>query len=501
MALKGEAMGWKAHATVLLVRRDGQRELVACCCEASLAAGVRVGMTLAHARALLPCHRSPAAVIGAADAHDPLVLPFDEPANNAALARLAAWATRFTPVVAPDPPDGLLMDITGCQRLYGGDAALVRRVLSAVAALGFTARAAAAPTFGCAWGVARFAPSAWTVVPDDGARAALNPLPIGALRLSPETVAGLREVGVERVDELLAIPRRSLGARFAREALLRIDQALGDAIEFINPVRPKRAVIAERVFTGPTDRAESVELAVRELLDELCADLHRRESGARLVEITLKRSDLPPVSVEAVLSRPTRDAKHLWLLLRPKIERVNLGFGVEAVRVAARRVVPMAHEQMERWTEPAHADDRRSEQELGRLVDTLAARLGPDAVRRIEAVESHLPERAFRTVSMLAERSASRARVTAAARPTILFSPPERIDVVECDLEGLPVVFRWRAALHRATQFLGPERIEPEWWREEAAPTRDYYRVRLFCGRWVWGRRESQSWFMHGEWA
>src|SRR5215472_8829953 len=78
--------------------------------EAGEALGLRPGQTLTEARAVCPG-------LVAADA--------DPAADEAALARLAAWCERYTPMAAADPPDGLWLDITGCTAAFASEAELM----------------------------------------------------------------------------------------------------------------------------------------------------------------------------------------------------------------------------------------------------------------------------------------------------------------------------------------------------------------------------------------
>ena len=108
----------RAISALLLVGGGGGRQVVRRRCERAAAAGVRSGMSVAHARALL--------AKGAVRVE--LYAPHRE---AAALCAMAGWARRFSPIVATDPPDGLLLDITGCQRLFGGERRLVDTVAEA----------------------------------------------------------------------------------------------------------------------------------------------------------------------------------------------------------------------------------------------------------------------------------------------------------------------------------------------------------------------------------
>jgi protein ImuB len=544
---------------ILLVRTVAQRELVAAACERSLAAGVRPGMTLAHARALLPAGVGTGSVPA-------LVEEFDPRRDAAALRRLAAWATAFSPLVAPDGPDGLWIDITGCERYFNGERRLASRLWREVRRLGFAARVAIAPTRACAWAVARFGAYERAVVPPGQAKAAVADLPVRALGIDGATEAALLEVGIERIGQLYPLPRDQVPARFGADLLRRLDLATGEGEalfggERIDPVRPAAPVRTEVVFDGPTTRLEAVHGAAREVLAGLCARLESLESGARLVELTLARVDAGPVVLPVTLSRPSRSARHLWSLFSPLLEKANLGFGVEGVSARAARLVGLPHGQPEWWHGSPTRDHehgwhgsstREHGQAAGELIDALVSRLGRDAVGRFTPVQTHAPERAFaweREVSGEESSNQKRAsrRFTAAGieaadpgpppatRPTILFDRPEPARVIALVPDGPPSVVGWRGLERRIIAALGPERLGEEWWRrgesgpaaegpgggaEEAdralrntvsrghsatssLPHRDYFAAQDQTGLWLWLGRESASarWFVHGVWG
>lgn len=488
---------------IFFVHTAGQQQLIAACCDRSLAAGVRVGMTLAHARALAPASID--------SASSPRIEPFTPAADHAALDSLARWCTRLAPIVAPDPPDGLLMDLSGCERYYRGRAAIVRQVARAMMRLGFRARMALAPTFGCAWAMARFADHrtaglAGLLVPDGQQRRALEPLPVRALRIDAPVQLALREMAIDRIGELLRLPRASLAPRFGNQPLLRIDQALGDAMEVLTPARPPEPIISEMVFDGPTTQVEAIESASRQVLERLATQLVSRGRGTRHVNVQLTRSDLPVLTIELLTSRPTQNPRHLWKLLAPKLERAQLGFGVEGVAAQALRLARVRHQQ-EHWIHAGDDDDDFGNP-AAELVDTLAARLGQDRVQRCELSESHLPERITRRTSAMRPPPRPSAaspppNATGAPRPTILFDRPEPAEVIALWPEGPPTWLRWRGREMKLIDAAGPERLTSEWWRgQPAGHERDYYRVLAHDGvlLWVFRQEPQRRWFVHGVW-
>jgi len=436
--------------------------------------------------------------------------PYDPRGDALALRRLAAWAQRYSPTIAIDDPDSLLIDISGCERFFQGEDRLLALVEEGFRAIGLTARAAVAPTFAAAWSLARYAPTRRIIVPQSAQREALSPLPVRALRLSPEILQSLAEVGIERVEDLLALSRRSLASRFGEELLLRLDLALGQAIETIHPLRLPEPFRAERLFDGPTTQWEAIELTVRELARLLCHQLAARERGARRVEALFLRIDATPITIAARLSRPSRDERHLWSLLRPMLERVNLGFGIESVALMAPHTARLCHEQRDICmrdpgvqNETPHAGNPHAgDHVLGELLDTLANRLGPDRVSAAQLAESHIPERAFRLRTVLDPSPEPASPPTDAPRPTTLLVNPTPAEVMALTPDGPVMRLRWAGQDCDVFACIGPERIASEWWRGERG-TRDYFRIQDQAGRWLWIylERETGRWFVHGLWV
>ncbi len=483
---------WRLDATrpIVLTRIDRQQEVVAARCVRALGMGIEPGMTLAHARALLPAARAQACIA-----------PHDAAADLRSLRRLAARATRLLPVVQPDPPDGLLFDAWGCERIYGGPAAIGARVRAWTTRLGLTAQVAAAPTFRAAWALARFGGAPVTSIALAELPAALLALPIAALNPDAETSERLAEVGVTRIGELIALPRSGVADRCGEAVLRTLDRALGAAPEVIDGVRPLAPVMTEREFDGPTDRIEAVEACARETLGSVVALLRARECGCRRVVIRLDRSDLPPVRIEARSTEPTRDEQHWWSLLREQVANAHLGFGVEAVRCAAGSLARLAHEQALTTRPEAPPCDGAS---VARLADALVARLGGTRVLTARIVESHTPERAFALTRWdgASAPNAPAPAIVNAERPLLLLDRPVPALVTLLAPEGPALLVRIGGDSSRVVECVGPERIEGEWWRGDDA-RRDYYALTLESGRrvWVFRERPADAWFLHGEWA
>lgn len=505
---------------MLVVIEQSQRQVVVRCCEHARGVGVRPGMPVAQARALF----APAdAARVRLEAHEP-------ERDHAALTRLAIWAHCLSPVVSLDTPinsashtepdssddllaepEGILLDMTGSEAVFGGEEHMLDLARQRFDRLGIHARIALAPTVGCAWALARFADASPTRITPGDQRNTLAPLPIAALRVSGETVAALSDVGVETIGQLMELPRSALPARFGGGLLMQLDRALGRLPETIEPIRPLPPPTAGRVFEGPTDRVESIEHAAREVLGEMVRQLRERQMGARLVTLTLHRSDMEPEHLRLTMALPSCDDRHLWSLLRPKLERAHLGFGVEGVACSAGQLRRVGHEQASHWDQPGERAGERSgdrssgsrwggEREAAAMIDTLRNRMGIDRVRYATLRASHLPERA---VALELEPDRSVPAATPNDRPTLLFERPIPVDVIALTPDGPVHGVRWAGQDHGVACCFGPERLGDEWWRRDAGSTRDYFAVRTERGRWLWLARaiETNRWFIHGVWA
>lgn len=475
---------------LLLVSTVRGKQLVASCCEPAEALGVRAGMSLAHAHSLVRGARVS-------------VAPFAPVEDEKKLLSLARWALRFSPVVAPDPPDSLLIDIAGCEHLYGGEARLVEKLTRSLERLGFPVRIAVAPTPGCARAVARFAAAPPVFVSVETIREALEGLPTLALRLGQGVCDALTEMGVERIGQMLDLPRKELAARFGDEPLTVVDRAIGRTHEAIEPIRVRAPLEVSHAFGGPVSAIDAILVVAEKLLTDLVAEIKKLRQGVRSLWVEFHRARLAPTRVSLELTHPSNSLVHLWSLLRPRLERVNLGYGVEELFLRAVRVGRVSETQLTLWPDDFRDERATRSACFGELLDQLVCRLGAGAVAQAAPMQTYAPERAFRRVAPNEARAPSTQPIYPASRPSRLFEAPEPLRVIALVLEGPPAWLKWRQEAHDIIASAGPERIAFPWWGRAPAQTRDYFMVQDEHGRWLWifRDRESGHWFVHGEWA
>ncbi|HEX6141898.1 MAG TPA: DNA polymerase Y family protein [Geminicoccaceae bacterium] len=514
------------------VSRDGACRLEAVSAAAE-AAGLGPGTSLADAHALLP---------------ELEAVPADPDADRELLERLLVWGERYTPHLALDrscPEDAggsLWLDVTGCAHLFGGEDALLDDLCARLGRRGLAARGAIADAPGTAWALARHGGVGRSIVPPGGARVALAPLPVAALRLPSDMVRMLDRLGLARVDSLYPLPRQALAARFGDLLTRRLDQALGRIAEPISPAPPPRAHRAELLFAEPVAHAEALHGLTRRLLAELTSGLEAACLGVRRLALALYRVDNTVQTIGIGTSRPERDPRRLMRLFEEKLKGVDPGFGIERAILEAEVVEPLLPAPIA-WRQMG-AGDLDQARDLAPLVDRLAGRFGPASVVRLSPRPSHLPERAQAAVPVLhdpgrqrrpARRAAGGGGATAAllerapderaavapalctdtpSRPLRLLARPEPIEAVAPLPDEPPVLFRWRRMVHKVVRVRGPERLAPEWWLEPDsdpdAVTRDYFAVEDAAGGRFWLFREGlwregatlmPRWYLHGLFA
>jgi protein ImuB len=465
----------------ITIEEIGGRLLVVAADGAAAAEGILPGLSLADARALRP---------------DLAVFHADRAGDAAALARLADWCSRYTPLVAVDGADGLWLDITGCAHLFGGERALMSDLRHRLAGFGHDARAAVADSPGAAWAAARFREAEQTLLEPGTARTALALLPVAALRLPAVMVAELERLGLRHIGDLYPLPRASLARRFGMLPGERLDQALGRIDEPISPRLPAPAFAVRQVLAEPILHLEGMAAVLQRLLPRLCRELMEGGQGARRLELSCYRVDGRLAKLAVGTSRPSRDDAALARLFAEKLERIDPGFGIEAMVLAAPHVEPLADLQL------ALARSRGGaglEADLAPLIDRLGNRLGFARLARAEPRESHFPERAVKRMPAVFPATAAKpaAAWPQGSLPLRLLPQPEPVTA-----EGHPPSdFILRARRHRIRSAEGPARIEPEWWHGETGDPRDYWRLEDEAGMRFWLYGQSGSWYLHGLFA
>ena len=472
-------------------------------------------------------------------------------AEAAFLGVLRRWAGKFSPWVAEEGGAALILDLTGCAHLFGGEEALLEQAEGECIDLGLTVHAGIADTVGAAWALARYAgqPMALSRTGDAidqearatrsravkrrnwerggpaprlapvGNRAAriaavgetrrvIGPLPIAALRLPDATCMELNRLGLRRIEDLVRTPRAGLSRRFGKETIRKLDQALGMEPEPVSPARPQMSFSVRLTLPDPIGLEDDIVAGIDRLLPPLCAKLKGKGRGARRVRLQAFRTDQTMQDIEVGLARPSHDLERLRPLLVMKLPEIDAGFGIDILRLEAHVTEPVHAAQHKGHLDAAKDVNTRltSNTAIDDVIGRLGARVGLEAITRQHPSDSHIPEKSSLTLAAAWSDPAPQWPKPRLLRPLMLWRPEP---VMAQEVPVTPLSFRWRGRVWQTIAASGPERIAPEWWLDEPdwrSGVRDYWRITTDRGERLWlffahGNTMSAGWFCHGAFA
>ncbi len=448
--------------------------------------GIEPGMAVADARAIVPALE---------------VMDADPTIPEKLLKGIGEWCIRFTPIVGLDLPAGLMLEVTGCAHLWGGEKSYLAEIRKRITGFGYDVRIAMADTIGAAWAHARFGRGTAVIEPGKQA-SALYTLPASAIRIHPEVNQRLEKLGLRQINSFINIPRPSLRRRFGEHLLQRLDEALGMRVEEVIPLHPVELYQERLPCLEPIVTATGIEIALKRLLEGLCQRLHKEEKGLRVALFKCYRVDGKIEQLAIGTNRPSANEMHLFKLFEIKIETIEPALGIELFILEAPQVEDMLIVQDQLWQDKAGLGNI----ELAELLDRIEGKIGAGHIQRFVPAEHYWPERTFILASSIDETIQSGWKVDR-PRPLQLLAKPELIEVTAPIPDYPPMLFRYNGKLHKIAKADGPERIEQEWWLQQGQH-RDYYAVEDEEGQRYWLFRlghydaaKTYQWFMHGFFA
>ncbi|MBX5174469.1 DNA polymerase Y family protein [Rhizobium sp. NZLR1b] len=478
-----------AERPLVVVAKSGSKRWITAADHKAREAGIHVNMPAAKAQALVQGLQMVEAEVNA---------------DTAALERLALWAlTQYSPVVAVDPPDGIVMDTEGADHLQGGEDLMLSGIVNRFHARGLTARVAIADNWGAAHALARVSKRATVIVPRGETARFVERLPIASLRLPPEIVASLRTLGFQTIGELSATPRAPLTLRFGPEIGRRLDQIYGRLPEPIEPIRSMDTIEISRAFAEPIGAPETIAKYVSRLVVQLCEALQKKGLGVRRTDLIVHKVDNTMQAIRTGTAKPARDVAWLTKLLKDRIEKIEPGFGIEKLSLVAVMSEPLIE------TQRASSLIEEEVVDIAPLIDVIGNR--GQRVYRVAPVASDVPERSVQRVNAVAEETGTSWSLHW-PRPVRLLVQPELVEVIALLPDHPPVSITWRGKRRRVKRADGPERIFGEWWTRGAEfdAVRDYFVVEDDSGERFWIFRSgdgvdaatgSHKWFLHGIFA
>lgn len=448
--------------------------------------GVHEGMVIADVRAICPAVHV---------VNDNTGLPAK------LLRNFAIWCNRFTPLAAVDMPSGLILDITGCTHLWGGEINYAKTINKRLYELGYTTRLGIASSIGAAWAMARYSDNNF-IIEQGQTKEALQSLPPAALRLNNEIIERLEKLGLKQVHQFMSMPRQALQRRFGLELIQRLNQALGIEEEIIKPVIPPVKYQERLPCLEPIATAVGINIALERLLNTICDRLQKEGKGLREAHFNCYRIDNNVQQVKIGTHRASFNPKHIFKLFEEKINTIEPGLGFELFVLEAPKVEDISPLQEKMWESTTGLFNNH----LAELIDRLASKNGIQNIHRYLPAERYWPERSVRVATSIGEKASTSWKINR-PRPIQLLPVPQPVQVTAPVPDYPPMLFRYRGKLHTIKKADGPERIEQEWWLQQGQH-RDYYIVEDEAGARYWLFRQghydpaqNNQWFIHGFFA
>ena len=366
---------------IAVIARSGSKRWVSAADAAARKAGVRVGMPAAKAQALF---------------RGLMLVDADHTVDAAALERITLWAlTIYSPIVAVDGIDGIVMDTEGADHLQGGELPMVTKIANQFLARKLTARVAVADSWGAAHACARAISRDTVIVPVGETVGAVEKLPISLLRLPGKVVSDLRTLGFQTIGELANTPRAPLTLRFGPEIGRRLDQMFGRASEPIDPIRTAELIEVSCAFAEPIGAAETIDKYVGRLVVQLIEELQKRGLGVRRADLLVEKVDGTRQAIRAGTAKPARDVAWLTKLFRDRTEKIEPGFGIEKLTLVSVMAEPL--EEMQRVSSLVEEEVT----DVTPLIDIYGNR--GQRVYRVAPIASDVPERSVQRIGAAAD--------------------------------------------------------------------------------------------------
>ncbi len=415
----------------------------------------------------------------------------DEDAERQRLRQLAGITYRYTPMVSISPPDGLLLEVMGSLKLFGGLGRLNKRLRHLFQQLGHRALLGIAHT-----------PLAALVLAKSNSKIDLPDLPdkimiqnitehclrdvsLAHAEIEPATTERLANMGIFNLGVLLALPSHEIGKRFGIDLLAYLDKLTGKTADPRQPETPDEQFQSSLHLLQPVLDKETLLFPMQRLARELQGWLKARQLG-----VTELQWQFQPLSGKSLTSpvnfaAPRSNAKSILEISRLTLEITALPTEVLTVVLRATMTEPLSNNPTTLHNLFRGPTSQGASTPTD-LIDKISTRLGRQALQAIRAIEDHRPEHAWSPnpptdplrTSRPPKTTVDQSLIRRGRRPLWLLEPPEPVNASH-------FVF-----------LIGPERIEAGWWERDVA--RDYFVGKDRDGAYCWLFMEEKGCFLHG---
>jgi protein ImuB len=451
-----------------VIEQHKNTQRVLCCNSQAGAWGIEPGLSVSTALALCS---------------ELLLLPRQPEQEQQQLQQLALLCYRFSPVITVHSDCGLWLEISGCYTLFKGYNSLLQQLrnslqkqrVTAVNGMGSNPLAA---QLTCQTKFETELPGTKQL------KQRLHSTALSKLNTSTRQQQSFKQLGLNTVGELLALPRSALSRRFDTQLMLNIAQLNND--KPFNAPRFQPANSFRDLIQNPQGifNKESLLFPMKTLLQNLCHYLMARHCYCQEIKWQFEPLIGEPAQMHIQLSGSQNNWSSLLMLSRLQLERLELPRSIEQIVLFSEQFI----EAPQGMVNLDLLGDNSGAQRSDELIDSLNARLGIEALSQPVLNQDYLPEQASTLATPGKQPEIASYGRAKAPQPLWLLTEPAAVQVRNQQLY-------WHQPLSIIS---GPERLCGNWWQGEQQ--RDYY---LACDSkgaryWLFRETSNQRWFVHG---
>ncbi len=418
---------------------------------------------------------TPGAGLGSAAAicHELQVHPYDPEIEEHALLEIAQWLYNVTSDISLFPPQGLLLNVTNMLSLYGGLTSYwqtIERHLQHLQ-LGYQYSTGFSPL-----AAIMLAKSNKNHITDDKSQLLhwIQQHPLTASELEEKHIESLQRIGIETIQQLLALPMPELARRFDIDLVNYVGRLLGQFKHPVEYYHPPQSFSRHLILLFDIENIQWLEKPLSRLLHQLEAFLKLRDQVAYELQLTLHQRDNTTSQVYFTSASGDYLASAWLRLCQLTMESLILDAPVQELTLSVLRAAERDSLDTDLF---AGQQGRQTSLEL---ISALQAKLGRQRVQKVLYTDDPRPEHNHRLCEPTQKMPAIEKHT--ALRPCFIYDTPR--------------------PLHNKVRLIhGPERLLTGWWDNDEI-TRDYFIARSDQGQWLWVfRTPQQQWFVHGQFS
>ena len=316
--------------------------------------------------------------------HDAVFLPPRMYRYKELSAKIMFILREFSPLVEPVSIDEAYVDITGCEKLFGG----VREIASSIKKeikerLDLNCSLGAAPNkFLAKIASDMDKPDGLTIIMPEDVDRFIESLPIHKVPgVGKNTNDKLKLMGVSTLGDVKKYPEEVLAKRFGTFGGRLAKLADGIDRSAVTPVSETKSVSAEETLPEDTEDKNLLEKYILKQSEKIGRELRKLGIRARTISVKIKHSDFKQVTRSATIKEPTQSSEVIIREAFELLENYRMPDKARLIGVGVSNFIS-GMEQVQ--TDIFERDDTKSSdwRKLDKAIDTITDKFGTEIIKR-----------------------------------------------------------------------------------------------------------------------